>query len=95
MSRHNGSNVRVSVDDLSMSAQRQSKDKICFLLWRMFKRLHEDCGIPQALKEKECYIGKSEKRRRKKHRSKMARLKSANEVLSPTTRYGAKEWDNE
>lgn len=96
MSKH-GPRVRVSVDDLSPSAQRQSKEKVCMILQRMFKKSCQEYGIMQMYKEKEFFVSKGEKRRRRKLQKKMAILKGKTEQQNPNNnnRYGSREWDNE
>jgi ribosomal protein S21 len=99
MSKH-GPRVRVSVDDLSPSAQRQSKDKICMILQRMFKKACQEYGVMQMYKEKEFFVSKGEKRRRRKLRKKMAILKGTSEQNTYSNnnhnhRYGNHEWNND
>jgi ribosomal protein S21 len=94
MSKH-GPRVRVSIDDLSPSAQRQSKEKLAIILRRMFKKACQDYGIMQMYKEKEYFISKGEKRRRRKLRAELARLKGNDVQVNNNNRYNNKEWENE
>lgn len=94
----NKTRVKVSIDDLSPSAQRQSKDKVLMILQRMFKKACQDYGLMQQIKEKEFFVGKGEKRRRKKMRAHLARLKGKTETQTPNNnnnRYGNREWEND
>jgi ribosomal protein S21 len=105
MSKH-GPRVRVSYDDLSPSALRQSKDKIATILQRMFKKACQDYGVMQMYKEKEHFVGKGEKRRKKKMRAKIARIKGSKgeglpqrdhdqqQQYNNNNRYNNREWDN-
>lgn len=91
----NATNVRVSYDDLSPAAQRQSKEKICMILQRMFKKACQEYGVMQMYKEKEFFISNGEKRRRRKLRAKLARIKSETEVQNPNNNRYGKEWEND
>jgi ribosomal protein S21 len=92
MSKH-GPRVRVSIDDLSPSARRQPKHEVDKLLRKVFKRACEDYGVLQIYKEKEFFISKGEKKRKRKLRAKIARLKGTNEEQQPLNKF--KEWETE
>jgi ribosomal protein S21 len=95
MSKH-GPRVRVSYDDLTPSALRQSKDKICVILLRMLKKACQEYGVQQIYKEKEFFVSNGEKRRRRKLRKKLAILKGTTEQpQNNNTRYDNREWNNE
>ena len=100
MSKH-GPRVRVDYNSLKPSALRQPREKIGMILARLFKRRCQDYGIGHMMKEKEFFVGKSEKRRKKKLKAKIAVLKAAEEKLqgvgSNNNRpsYEQREWEYE
>lgn len=78
MSKHRA-RVRVDYDDLTAAALRQPREKIGITLARLFKRRCVEYKILPMCKDKEFFVGKSEKLRKRRLKSKLALLKTQQE----------------
>lgn len=64
--------VRVEARRLPMNPTRQEREKSLGILLRIFKRACNEYGIPHILKEKQSFIRKTDKNRRKRMMKKLA-----------------------